>query len=66
MASYAKAIRDSLDVEVQAELGSKGQFDVLVNGQIVVSRKGGLLALLFRKPWPSEAAVVRAVQSAIG
>jgi len=64
VASYATAIREALSVEVETELGSRGQFDVVVDGSNVVSRKGGLVAMLFRKPWPSEEEVVAAVKSA--
>jgi len=64
VASYATAIRDSLGIDVETKLGSKGQFDVTVNGNAVVSRQGGLIALITRKPWPSETEVVAAVRSA--
>ena len=42
----------------------RGQFDILVDGRTVVSRKGGLLAKLFRKPWPNPEDVVAAVREA--
>lgn len=64
MASYAAAIRNSLGLEVQTELGIRGQFDVQVDDKVVVSRRGGLAALLLRKAWPSEADVVNAVKTA--
>ncbi len=64
MASYVTAIQDSLEIDVKTELGIKGQFDVTVNGDTVVSRQGGLVALVLRKPWPSESDVVTAVRSA--
>jgi hypothetical protein len=35
-----------------------------VNGRSVASRKGGLLAKLMNKPWPSEQEVVDAVRKA--
>ena len=44
----------------------RGQFDILVDGRVVVTRKGGLLAKLFKKPWPSEDEVVAAVRAAVG
>ena len=62
MASYAAAISDALGMEVQTETGTKGQFDVVVSDNVVVSRKGGLFALITRKPWPTESEVVSAVQ----
>jgi len=36
----------------------------MVNGEMVVSRKGGLLAMLFRKPWPEIKEVVSKVVKA--
>jgi hypothetical protein len=54
-------------VQAQVELDpshSKGQFDILVDGRSVVSRKGGLIAMLTRKPWPNPEDVVAAVRKA--
>jgi hypothetical protein len=42
-----------------------GQFDVLVDGRVVVTRKGGLLAKLVRRPWPKAEQVVAAVREAM-
>jgi hypothetical protein len=53
-----------LGVEADITTGRRGQFDILVNGKTVVSRKGGLLAMIFRKPWPEINDVVRAVEAA--
>ncbi len=64
MASYAAAIREALDVEPAIVTGVRGQFDVLVDGRTVVSRKGGLFAMIMRKPWPSMLEVVKAVRMA--
>lgn len=47
------------------EKGAWGQFDVLVDGRVVVSRKGGLLAKLTRRPWPAHDEVVEAVRAAL-
>jgi len=47
------------------ESGSRGQFDVYVGKQMVVTRKGGLLALLMKKPWPSVSSVVEAIKCSI-
>jgi len=44
----------------------RGQFDILVDGRSVVSRKGGLFAMLLRKPWPDSEDVVTAVREATG
>ena len=63
MASYATAIKEAMDIEPTIEEGARGQFDVVVNGATVVSRKGGLMALLFRKPWPDHDEVVGAIQA---
>ena len=65
MASYAAAIKDTMGIEVATETGVRGQFDVVVNGQTVVSRKGGLLALLTKKPWPSNGDVLNAIRSVV-
>ena len=45
--------------------GRLGQFDVLVDGRIVASRKGGLLAKLVRRPWPDDESLVDAVRAAL-
>ena len=50
--------------KVELEQGSRGQFEVLVDDRVVVSRKGGLLAMLLRKPWPELEDVVAAVRGA--
>ena len=42
----------------------RGQFEVLVDGRSVVSRKGGLIAKLLGKPWPDPEDVVAAVRDA--
>ena len=52
------------------EHGRRGQFDISVDGEVVVSRKGGLFAKLTRRPWPDPdevtAAVHRATELATG
>ena len=50
---------------VELEKGRHGQFDVLVDGRLVVSRKGGLLAKFTGKPWPDGEDVVSAVREAL-
>jgi hypothetical protein len=65
-ASYAALIRESLGVPVAMEHGRMGQFEVQVDGRIVVSRKGGLIAKLTGKPWPAEDDVLDAVRAALG
>ena len=63
MASYVTAIREQLGIESQLEEGRRGQFDVLVDDRVVVTRKGGLIAKFTGKPWPSVEDVVAAVKS---
>ena len=58
-------IRDRLKISVELEKGRHGQFDVEVNGRPVASRKGGLLAKLLNRPWPSGDDVVAAVRNAL-
>jgi len=51
---------------VELQVGTRrGQFDIEVDGRVVVSRKGGLLAKLTRRPWPEEDEVVAAVRAAV-
>jgi hypothetical protein len=53
-------------VPVELEKGRQGQFDVMVNGRIVASRKGGLIAKLVKRPFPPVDDVVAAVRNALG
>jgi hypothetical protein len=56
-----------LDARVELEPSRRrGQFDVLVEGRTVASRKGGLLAKLLQRPWPDPGDVVAAVKAAVG
>ncbi len=48
---------------MQLQSGRHGQFDILVAGRPVVSRKGGLLAKLLGKPWPRDEEVIAAVRA---
>jgi hypothetical protein len=50
---------------VELQRGQLGQFEVMVDGRTVASRKGGLLAKLLSRPWPSEADVLAAVRAAM-
>ena len=47
------------------EKGRHGQFDVLVDDRLIVSRKGGLIAKFTGKPWPDHDEVVREVRAAL-
>jgi len=44
-------------------VGSPGQFDVLVDDNLIASRAGGLINRLFGGGWPDPNAVVEAVRS---
>lgn len=50
---------------VELVKGRQGQFEVMVNGRTVVSRKGGLVAKLVKRPWPQADEVVAAVREAL-
>jgi hypothetical protein len=54
-----------LNVPVELRKGRLGQFDVVVNGRTVLYRKGGLVARIVNRPWPSEDDVVSAVSAAL-
>ena len=58
-------IQQALGLPVELEKGRQGQFEVIVNGQRVASRQGGLLAKLLNRPWPSGDDVVAAVRAAL-
>lgn len=45
--------------------GRIGQFEVQVGGRTVVSRKGGLIAKLTGRPWPSDEDVLSAVRETL-
>lgn len=47
------------------EKGHHGQFDILVDGRMVISRKGGLIAKFTGKPWPDHDEVVSSVRAAL-
>ena len=57
-------LRDALGKPVELESGRRGQFEILVDGRAVVTRKGGILARLRGRSWPSDAEVVAAVRDA--
>ena len=63
-ASFAALIQDALGTPVELEKGRQGQFDIVVDGRSVVSRKGGLLAKVLGRPWPSPEHVLTAVREA--
>jgi len=52
-----------LGIKAQLEKGKRGQFDVVVGGTTVITRKGGLIAKLMKKPWPEVDDVVSAVKT---
>jgi hypothetical protein len=47
---------------VRLEVGSPGQFDVLVDGQRVASRGGGFFKRLLGGGWPDEGEVVMRIR----
>jgi hypothetical protein len=49
---------------VELVKGRTGQFEVIANGRVVASRKGGLLAKILNRPWPVEDDVVAALREA--
>jgi hypothetical protein len=54
-----------LKLPVDLEKGRQGQFDVVVDGRVVASRRGGLIAKLVNRPFPSGESVVEAVRTAL-
>ena len=50
---------------VELEKGRHGRFDVMVNGRSAVSRKGGLVARLVKRPWPGGDEIVAAVRESL-
>ena len=57
--SLAAKIKDKLGIDVPIEVGARGQFDVVVDGETVASREKGLLTRLFGGGgWPDEDKVV--------
>ena len=63
-ASFARLIEETLNTRVVREKGKRGQFEVWVDGAMVLSRKGGLIAMLVKRPWPSDREVLAAVREA--
>lgn len=64
-ASYAALIQERLGAPVEMVGGRLGQFEVQVRGRTVASRKGGLIAKLTGRPWPSDEDVLSAVRDAL-
>jgi predicted Rdx family selenoprotein len=65
-ASYADLIHKELGQEVELTPGRWGQFEILVDGAVVASRKSGLIAKLIKRPWPDPDEVVTAVRARLG
>ena len=55
-------IKDRLDIEVPLIEGKTGQFDVIVDGEVIASRDGGFFNKLFRKGWPAPEDVVHVLE----
>lgn len=56
-------IKDELGLQVNLEKGKWGQFEIVVNNQTVLSRRGGLIAKLMNRPWPDNEEVLAAIRS---
>lgn len=63
--SYADAIQTQTGIQCELETGKRGMFSVVVDGECLVSRKGGIIAKLTGKPWPEIDDVVAIVKSHI-
>jgi predicted Rdx family selenoprotein len=61
-ASLAAAIERATDVRVRLQPGGPGQFDVVVDGEVVAARKTGFWNLVFGSGWPKPAAVIAAIE----
>ncbi len=48
--------------ESDLQVGSPGQFDVLVDGEVIASRGGGFFARFFGGGWPEPNAVAQLVK----
>lgn len=59
-------IKKTLGAPVEMQKGRSGQFEIVVDGRPVVSRRGGLLAKILGRPWPGDEEVLTAVRKAIG
>jgi hypothetical protein len=66
VASYAAAIHEQLGNEPIIETGRRGQFDIFVGDRRVISRKGGLWAMLTKKPWPPVEEVLQKISTSQG
>lgn len=53
-----------MEIPVTLVKGRHGQFDIVVDGQVVITRKGGLLAKILGRPWPEDEEVLEAVREA--
>jgi hypothetical protein len=51
-------------VTVEIVDGKRGQFEIVVDGRVVVSRQGGIIAKLTGRPWPADDEVLAAVRAA--
>jgi hypothetical protein len=48
---------------VETRPGELGQFDVVVDGEVVASRRRSVLGALFGAGWPTADEVLRAIES---
>ncbi len=63
MAGLAAHIEDALDVKVSRQQGKPGQFDVLVDGEVVASRNGSMLKRVLGGGWPDPEEVIATIEA---
>lgn len=51
---------------MRLQAGTAGQFDVVVDGEVVATRSGGLLKKVLGGGWPEPEAVVAAIEQKRG
>ena len=56
-------MKKEIGVDTELEVGRTGQFDVLVDGDVIASREAGFLTRLLGGGWPDPATVVAAVRA---
>lgn len=56
-------IEDALDLAVQRRPGKPGQFDVVVDGQVIASRGGSRLEKALGGGWPDPEEVIARIEA---
>ena len=62
-AGLAAEIEEALGVPVKRQPGKLGQFDVVVDGQVVASRTGGLWKRVLGGGWPDPHDVIARIEA---